>query len=186
MQNLLTDINPEFAVGEQHFITNFDIDQNCYHLGKGPDCGRKWFAAHKAQPFISIDDVTEEQLHPNVFDAESAHRDDFFVEGTLFDRSAVAVGEERFYDDRYTRQALACEARLTADGDVLSTLFSSERLEITEEAHFAALCSTPMLHQWLSIEIAIGLDDTFDDLTPPLYEGSSKARCISMQYAPRH
>ena len=78
MQNLLTDINPEFAVGEQVFITHFDIDANCYHMGKGPDCGRKWFEAHNARPFVSIDDVSEEMLHPSVlyFDVEDRYLDD--------------------------------------------------------------------------------------------------------------
>lgn len=66
MQNLATDFNPAFATGEFPFIKEFDAEANCYNMVTGPCCGKKWRETHASLPFIPIDEISEEDLHPDV------------------------------------------------------------------------------------------------------------------------
>jgi hypothetical protein len=66
MQNLATDFHPAFATGEFPFIKEFDADANCYNMVTGPCCGKKWRETHASLPFIPIDEISEEHLHPDV------------------------------------------------------------------------------------------------------------------------
>jgi hypothetical protein len=66
MQNLATDFNPAFATGEFPFIKEFDAEANCYNMVTGPCCGKKWRETHASLPFIPIDEISEEHLHPDV------------------------------------------------------------------------------------------------------------------------
>lgn len=173
MQNLLTDINPEFSVGEQAFIISFDIDANCYNMGKGPDCGRKWYEAHDIRPMVPIDEVSEEMLHPDIlyFNVED-HYLDHLSSG---DEDTFIMGAERIYDDRYSLMALRCafpEIRTAEDADeVADTKPQKARRR-------KSLGNWPRNPN----EFPAMQEDMIDDNVFPVHIGWGKNRCMIAHY----
>jgi hypothetical protein len=103
VQNLLSDVHPDFTTSEQRFVAEFNGEANGYELRQGPLCNRHAHSDPQAYRSgrVPLVEISQEDLHPDV--RFFATEEDF---GEFEDNLCDETGANECYLDKFELMAL--------------------------------------------------------------------------------